>query len=188
MIKKQLIIPVIILFIVLVVLFRPIMPFTFNKSVSENRILFQYEIVGYGSVVGKVLDGGEEITAKYQEEYPQIGIDEVVFTKDSDEPLKHMDIGEPIGEEVYVIEGEAVGVTRGAPDCCDPAPVYNEKVVEFKVDKWYTTEYIPFILFGDFGVSVIAILAGIIALVWIVISIIIMIVYKIIKKKRNIEN
>lgn len=153
--KIKWIFPIMILTVSLIILFMPAGRITFDKSVSENRMLFQYEIFGCGSLVGKVLDGGEEITSNFNEQYPDIGVDEVVFSKESDEPRKHINSDtfffDGLAEKyIYVIEGQPVGVTRGAPDCCDPNGfAYNEKVVEFKVDKWYFTSYVPYVLVGD---------------------------------------
>ena len=172
--KKKLIlfIPLILIFVFLIILFRPMGRITLDKSVSENRILFKYEIFGCGSVVGKVLDGGEEITENFIEQYPNIGLDEVVFTEESDEPRKHMDSAEfscgGLAERyTYVIEGKPVGVTTGAPECCDPKPAYNENVVEFKVDKWYFTSYVPYLAHGNIGVILIAISGLLLSCGWI---------------------
>jgi len=148
------IIPLTISIVALIILFRPAGRITFDKSVSENRILFQYEIVGCGSVVGKVVDGGTEITSKYIEQYTDIGVDEVVFSEQCDEPRKHINEADFFGgglaeKYTYVIEGSPVGVTRGASDCCEPVPAYNENVVEFKVDKWYFTSYVPYVEVGN---------------------------------------
>ena len=172
--KKKLIlfIPLIFIFISLILLFRPMGRITLDKSVSENRILFKYEIFGCGSVIGKVLDGGEEITESFIEQYPNIGLNEVAFTEESDEPRKHMDSGDffcgGLAERyTYVIEGKAVGVTRGAPECCDPKPAYNENVVEFKVDKWYFTSYVPYFAHGNIEVILIAISVLLLSCGWV---------------------
>ena len=172
--KKKLIlfIPLILIFVFLIILFRPMGRIALDKSVSENRILFKYEIFGCGSVVGKVLDGGEEITENFIEQYPNIGLDEVVFTEESDEPRKHMDSAEfscgGLAERyTYVIEGKPVGVTTGVPECCDPKPAYNENVVEFKVDKWYFTSYVPYLAHGNIGVILIAISGLLLSCGWI---------------------
>ena len=169
--KLKWIIPITIFVVSLIILFRPAGRITFDKSVSENRIVYKYEIFGCGSVIGKVIDGGEEITAKFKEQYPDIGINEVVFSNGSDEPRKHMDAAEfscgGLAERyIYVIEGSPIGVTRGAPDCCDPSPAYNENVVEFKVDKWYFTSYVPYAEVGNFGVIFFTFTAMAISIVW----------------------
>jgi len=182
------IIPVVIIFVSLIILFRPAGRITFNKSVSKNRILFQYEIFGCGSVIGKVIDGGEEITSNFIEQYPDIGVDEVVFTAESDEPRKHMDSAEfscgGLAEKyTYVVEGHPVGVTKGASDCCEPIPAYNENVVEFKVDKWYFTSYVPYIAVGDFGVIFFAFVVILFSLLWIFLLMIFVIV-KLIRNKK----
>ncbi len=183
--KIKWVIPMMLLMVSLVILFRPAGRITFDKSVSANRILFQYEIFGCGSVIGKVLDGGEEITADFVEEYPNIGINEVVFSDDTDEPSKHMGHNTMGGygtDYVFVIEGTPVGVTKGAPECCDPKPVYNENVVEFKVDRWYFTSYVPFIAVGDFVVILLGLLLAFLSIVWCVILVLIKL-YKIIKAR-----
>ena len=102
---------------------------------------------------------------------PNIGVDEVVFTEQSDEPRKHMDSAEfscgGLAEKyTYVVEGIPVGVTKGAPDCCEPIPAYNENVVEFKVDKWYFTSYVPYAEVGNFGVIFFTFTAMAISIVW----------------------
>lgn len=185
--KIKWIIPTVLFIVSLVMLFRPAGKITFDKSVSENRILFQYEIYGCGSVIGKILDGGEEITAAYVEEYPNIGINEVVFLDGTDEPSKHMDYNTMGGygsDYVFVIEGEPVGVTKGAPECCDPKPAYNENVVEFKVDKWYFTAYVPFVSVGDFDIILLGCLLTIISIIWVIILALIKL-YQTIKAKRT---
>lgn len=148
--KLKWIIPAILLVLSVVYLFRPAGKITFDKSVSKNRFLLQYEMFGCGSLIRKVADGGKEITADYINEYPDIGIDEVKFTEDSDEPENHVFVGEfyagGFAERYqYIIEGAPIGVTQGASECCSPEPAYNEKVVEFKVDDWYFTSYVPYI-------------------------------------------
>ncbi len=173
----------------LIILFMPAGRITFDQSVSENRILFQYEIFGCGSVVGKVIDGGEELTSNFIEQYPDIGMDEVVFTDKSDEPRKHMGYAEftcgGLAEKyTYVIEGHAVGVTKGALDCCEPIPAYNENVVEFKVDKWYFTSYVPYMEVGDIGVIFSALITILLSVSWVFLFIVIEVV-KFIKKQKN---
>ena len=175
------IIPVTIFIVSLIILFRPAGRITFDKSVSENRILFQYEIFGCGSIVGKVIDGGEEITSNYIEQYPNIGVDEVVFTEQSDEPRKHMDSAEfscgGLAEKyTYVVEGTPVGVTKGAPDCCEPIPAYNENVVEFKVDKWYFTSYVPYMAIGNLWTIIFSFVALFLTVSWVFLLIVITLV------------
>lgn len=189
--KKIWIIPTALCIISLFVLFKPAGKITFDKSVSKNRILFQYEIYGCGSIVGKVIDGGEEIVADYVDEYPDIGTNEVIFTNDSDEPKKHMDevefhCGGLAEKYTYVIEGHPVGVTKGALDCCEPIPAYNENVVEFKVDKWYFTSYVPYIVVGNFGVILFAFVVILFSLLWIFLLAIFVIV-KLIRNKKIIN-
>ena len=174
-------VPVTIFIVTLIILFRPAGRITFDKSVSQNRILFQYEIFGCGSIIGKVIDGGEEITSNYIEQYPNIGVDEVVFTEQSDEPRKHMDSAEfscgGLAEKyTYVVEGTPVGVTKGAPDCCEPIPAYNKNVVEFKVDKWYFTSYVPYMEVGDFGTIFFSFIALFLTVCWLFLLILITLV------------
>lgn len=168
--KATWIIPLILICISLIILFRPFR-MTTDKSVSENRILFEYEIFGCGGLVGKVLDGGEEITSAFVKKYPDIGVNEVAFSEGCDEPRKCLDsegfFSGPAYELTYVIEGHPVGVTKGAPDCCDPNGfAYNEKVVEFKVDKWYLVSYVPYALVGNGFVSGCAGFTILISLCW----------------------
>lgn len=183
------IVPILLCVASLIGLFRPFGKVTFDKSVSENRILFQYEIFGCGSLIGKVLDGGEELVSGYVGDYPDIGTNEVVFSEDSDEPRKHMDNGEFFNAGLaerytYIIEGTPVGVTRGAPECCDPKPAYNEKVVEFKVDKWYFTEYVPYIEIGDYLVIIWLSIAVLVCAFWLLVLFVAVLVKK--KKQNNI--
>ena len=187
--KAVYIIPSVLCIISLIVLFRPAENITFDRTVSENRIVFKYEGIGCGSLARMIVDGGEEVTEKYKNDYPDIGTNEIAFTKDSDEPEKHMDSfefmnGGLAGKYTYIIEGEAVGVTSGAPDCCSPEPVYNENVVEFKIDKWYFTEYVPFINVGDFGVILITFAVLFISIIWFAVLGIIALC-KFLIKKRN---
>ncbi|MBQ6795291.1 MAG: hypothetical protein IJO83_04010 [Clostridia bacterium] len=168
--KISWIIPLILLAVSLIVLFRPY-HMTFDKSVSETRIIFEYEIFGCGSLVRKVLDGGEEISSSFAEEYPDIAVNEVVFSEESDEPRKHLDSENFFSglayELTYVVEGNPVGVTHGAPDCCDPNGfAYNENVVEFKVDRWYVLSYLPYLLFGNIFVTECAVFIMWFSLCW----------------------
>jgi len=142
----------------------PIMPagfIAFDKSVSESRVLVQYEIYGCGSIVVRVLDGGEEITAELKEKCPEIATDELVFTNDSNEPQKHFDAAEfrtgGLAERyTYIVDGEVVGITDGARDCCDVTKyAYNEFAPHFKAERWYFTEYVPNIKAWDrFGIII----------------------------------
>ena len=164
------IIPLIVILVSLIILFRPYR-MTLDKSVSENRILFEYDFFGCGSLVRKVLDGGEEISLSFIENYPDIGVNEVVFSEGSDEPRKHLDSKNFFSglayELTYVIEGHPIGVTKGAPDCCDPNGfAYNEKVVEFKVDKWYIASYLPYVLVGDVFVTSCARFSVLVSFCW----------------------
>lgn len=145
---KKIITPLSLLLILMIICLCPAGKITSDKSVSENRIMFHYEIVGCGSLVRKVIDGGEAVSAKFKGEYPDIGENEVVFTEDSDEPQRIFDsadfqTGGLAQKYTYIAEGEAVGVAEGADDCCEPMPVYNENVVLFRIDNWYFTEYVP---------------------------------------------
>ena len=151
--KALWIIPLVLVCVSLIVLFSPYR-MTLDRSVSENRIVFEYEIFGCGSLVRKVLDGGEEISSSFAEKYPDIAVNEVAFSKGSDEPRKHLDSENYYCglayDLVYVAEGKPTGVTSGAPECCNPNGfAYNEKVVEFSVDKWYVVSYVPYVLAGN---------------------------------------
>ena len=167
--KIKYIIPLAILVLSLIILLRPAGKITFDKTVSENRFLLQYEIEGCGSLIRKVVDGGEEITEAFKNECPDIGTNEIKFSKESDEPLNHMDrntMGGYPGKYTFVVEGSSVGVTKGAPECCSENPAYNEKVAEFKVDNWYYTSYVPFIFVGDFAVILLGYFLGFVSLLW----------------------
>lgn len=180
--KKNIIyiVPVIIILLCLIILFMPAGRITFDKSVSKNRIVFNYEIVGCGSVVTKVLDGGEQLTADYINQYPDIGLNEVVFTHDSPEPRGSIDEFE-YTSYTYVATGEPVGVTQGAPDCCEPVPAYNENVVHFKVDKWYYASYVPYVAVGNIIVILIIWVVVAFCLLWLI-PLFIVDIYKFIKK------
>ena len=170
--KALWVIPLILISVSLIVLFRPYR-MTLDKSVSENRILFEYEIFGCGSLVRKVLDGGEEISSSFAEKHADIGVNEVVFSKESDEPRKHLDSDNYFSglayELTYVIEGNPVGIANGAPDCCEPNGfAYNEKVVEFKVDDWYLISYVPYGMVGNIYVLGCAFYSMLISFIWLV--------------------
>lgn len=149
--KKYFGIFTLLIIISLIFLLRPL-DFTFNRNVSENRILIEYDIFGCGSTVIKVLDGGELIAAPFKDECPGIATDEVAFTADSNTPGNALDVYDPamLRGIPYIITGEVTGVTNGAPDCCQVgAYAYNEFVPEFKADNWYYATYIPYIYDGN---------------------------------------
>ena len=119
----------------------------------------------------KVLDGGKELSSSFVEKYPDIAVNEIVFSKESDEPRRYLDSENFYSglayELVYVIEGKPIGVTQGAPDCCDPNGfAYNEKVVEFKIDKWYLTSYVPYVMMGNIYVLECAFYSMLISFIW----------------------
>ena len=176
--KRIWIIPLVLCIISLIILFRPAGRITFDKSVSKNRILFQYEIFGCGSLVRKVIDGGEQIVANYIGEYPDVGMNEIVFTDDSDEPKAHMDTANfhtaGLAEKyTFIVEGTPVGVAKGVYECSDLKSAYNENVVEFKVNKWYFTSYVPYAAIGDVLVILITFANLFIGVIWIIILIMI---------------
>ena len=169
---RKLVTPLILAIISVISIYRPAGKFTYDNSVSENRVMFQYEIFGCGSIVRKVIDGGGKLTAKFKEEYPDIGTNEIVFTSDSDEPQKIFDAAESqtggLAEKyTYIIEGEAVGVTEGAPNCCELKPAYNENVVLFKVSDWYFTEYVPYKDIGNPIVTFVSVIVLAVSAAWI---------------------
>lgn len=136
--------------LMLILLYRPLAWIQSpEQEFSENKILIEYEMYGCGSLVIRVIEGGEEMASLFQNEYPDIAVDEVMFTEKSDQPADHIDscLFEVAGfasKYQYIIEGNVVGAVRGAPDCCGPSVAYNEIVPEFKVTKWYTVNYIPY--------------------------------------------
>ena len=94
-------------------------------------------------------------------DYPDVAIDEVRFTGDSDEPYLHLNSAEfwtaglARGYQ-YIIEGEVVGVTKGALDCCavdENDVAYNDLVPEFKVHRWGTANYMPYYKYGNIFIS-----------------------------------
>ncbi len=85
----------------------------------------------------------------------------------------------------YVIEGSPIGVTRGAPECCDPKPAYNEHVVKFKVDKWYFTSYVPYIEVGNFEVIFFAFVVIVFSMGWLFLLMIIAFFKFVITKYKN---
>lgn len=187
--KRLYYIPILILILSIITLFRPAGRITFDKSVSANRILVKYEIFGCGSLVTKVLEGGYEITSKYKSNYPDVGTNEVMFTRDSDEPKNYYDAGEfftgGIAEEfTYIVEGECMGVTKGAPECCSLKPAYNENVVQFKVAKWYYTSYVLRYVMADTNEFFIAYYAGILSIVSLALWGAIVMILKMYRKKR----
>ena len=182
--KKTLIILIILCLAGIFMLYRPAGKITYNKTVSENRIVIRYEIYGCGNFIPKVLDGGDKITAKYKEDYPEIGTDEVHLTgnKKPRDVFDYFPIGGSIDQYDFVIEGKSVGVTKGATDCCSTEPAYNKNVVDFKIDKWYFTSYVPFVYVGDFGIIMIA---GAMIFISFVGMIILMLIWITLKIKKN---
>jgi len=155
---KRLIVFSVGLIVFLVLIFRPIALIKgINQKYSENRILIEYEIYGCGSLVIRVVQGGEEMAALLKSEYPNVAADEVRFTEDSDEPFLHLDdvefwhAGLARGYQ-YIIEGEVIGAAKGALKCCaedENDVAYNDIIPEFRVDSWYTANYMPYYKYGD---------------------------------------
>jgi len=175
--KLHWIIPLMLLILSLSFVFRPAGKISLDKSVSQNRILIQYENFGCGCEVVKVLDGGKQLASEYVGEYPDIGTNEVVFSNGSDEPKMHINPVtfqlDGIGEKyTYIIEGTSVGVTNGVYDDCSQEYAYNENVVEFKVDKWYFTSYVPYIVTGNILVIIVAFLIAFFSLIPLVLIIV----------------
>lgn len=193
--KRVWIVPMILLLLSAVILLRPAGPIALDKNLSDERLLIQYEIFGCGSLVVKIVDGGEEVTAEFRKECPDVAGNEVVFTEDSVQPKDFFNSADfytgGIAEMfTYIIEGEAVGVTEGALDCCEEGKyAYNEKAVEFKADRWYFAKYVPYAQVGNnyflmFG----ALIVMLIAVVWIVVLLISAVVSLIRRKNADMMN
>ena len=123
-----------------------------NYETEGTDIVFRYEIFGCGSLIRKIEKGGAAIYEKANLPKPESGIYEIQLTLDSDEPVKHINSAEfytaGIAEKYsYYMKIEVVGIERGAPDCCDPKPAYNEEVPLVKVVKWEATSFTPEIFF-----------------------------------------
>ena len=152
--KKIVLIPFALVAALTIALLLPIKcPVTENQPFGKEKILIEYEIFGCGSLVTRVVGGGEELADSLGQ--PDTAADEVVFTKDSDEPIKHLDTAgfftAGLARDVrYVVYGKAVGVTKGAPDCCEPGrPAYHDSVPLFQVTDWAPTQWMPYLFYGD---------------------------------------
>lgn len=125
-------------------------PLSYRKEGGD--IVFRYEIFGCGSLIRKMEKGGEAIYKIANLSEPDSGVYEIQFTPDSDEPEKHIDSAEfytggIAGKYTYYMRIEVVGIERGAPECCDPQPAYNEAVPLVRVLKWEPTTFTPEIYF-----------------------------------------
>jgi hypothetical protein len=128
-----------------------------NQEYSDGKILIEYEIFGCGSLVIKVLQGGEHMANMLSANYPDIATNEVRFTMDSDEPYLHLNSAEFWTAGLargykYIMEGEVVGTAKGALSCCaenENDVAYNAVVPEFRVDRWYVTNYMPYYMYGN---------------------------------------
>ena len=127
------------------------------QEYSESKILIEYEIYGCGSLVTRVIKGGQMIAAVLSSSYPNVAVNEVRFTEDSDEPYLHLNSAEfwtaglARGYQ-YIVEGEVTGVVKGALKCCaedENDVAYNEIVPEFRVKNWYTSNYMPYYKYGN---------------------------------------
>ena len=152
----------------IVLLFRPIALIQgTTQEYSENKILIEYEIFGCGSLVVRVIKGGENMASLLKSEYPNIATDEVRFTEDSDEPYLHLNSAEFWTAGLargynYIMEGEVVGATKGALNCCaenENDVAYNDIVPEFRVDRWYTANYMPYYKYGN-GIVLLFLICG----------------------------
>lgn len=169
--NKLLIIFAVIIALIIALFFPTKLPVSENQVFGKNKILIEYEIFGCGSIITKVVNGGEELVADIKKEHPDIATDEVVFTEDSDQPVNHIDNADFMTAGLasgfrYVIYGEVIGVTQGAPDCCDPKPAYNDKVPLFKVTNWSPTRLMPYSYYEN-------ILYGLVITLFLVISMLI---------------
>ena len=126
-----------------------------NPSNYKNEgtdIVFLYEIFGCGSLIRTIEEGGAAIYEKANLPKPESGVYEIQFTPDSDEPMDHIDSAEfftggVAGKYSYYMRVEVVGTERGAPECCDPKPAYNEVVPLVRVEKWEPASFSPDIFF-----------------------------------------
>jgi len=134
---------------------RPLAPIQgVAQEYSESKILIEYEIFGCGNLIVKVNEGGESMASLLRSDYPDIATDEVQFTPDSDQPIIHLSSADFFTAGLargynYIVEGEVVGATKGALDCCTDEVAYNDIVPEFKVKRWYATKYMPYFMYGD---------------------------------------
>jgi hypothetical protein len=155
----------------LLLLFRPLALIQgINQSYSESKILIEYEIFGCGSLVVRVIKGGTEMASYLWGDYPDVAIDEVRFTEDSDEPYLHLNSAEfwtaglARGYQ-YIVEGKIVGATKGALKCCAENEndfAYNALVPYFQVENWHTAHYMPYYKYGYGFISLVLILGAII--------------------------
>ena len=150
------------LVVFLVLIFRPMALIQgISQEYSESKILIEYEIYGCGSLVTRVIKGGEMIAAALSSSYNNVATNEVRFTEDSDEPYLHLNSAEfwtaglARGYQ-YTVEGEVTGVAKGALKCCaenENDVAYNEIVPEFRVKNWYTSNYTPYYKYGNSLIS-----------------------------------
>lgn len=131
-----------------------LVPVRFPQSVNQDYdgtvILMEYDFFGCGTLVRKVVKGGEALVAGVKDDYPEIGENEIKFTEDSDEPIAHYDYAEfataGLASGVqYIVRGELSGVTPGASKCCEPEPAYHDTVPLFRVKSWAPTVWLPYL-------------------------------------------
>ena len=119
-----------------------------DYTYDGTNIVLGYKIFGCGSLIRTVVKGEDAIYEKANLPAPQSGVYELKFTEDSDEPLRHIDSAEfytaGLAEKyTYYMSVEIIGISEGAPECCDPKPAYNEIVPLVKVIKWEPTTFTP---------------------------------------------
>jgi len=191
--KLRYVIPITAIVVAIMFMLVPAEMFTYDKTVSKEQVIVQY-YDDCGSLLVRVLDGGEEITAELKEKYPDIATDELVFTNDSNEPKNYFNdayfkTGGILDKYTYVVRGYVTGATNGAEVVCDDDRKYNTVVPEFKADSWYFTRYVPFIEVAggtditDFNLVLMAWYLITICIVWIIINLMYSFVRKRIKLK-----
>jgi len=161
-----------------------------DYGTEGTDIVFRYEIFGCGSLIRKIEKGGSAIYTKANLPEPDSGVYEIQLSPDSDEPMRHINSGEfytggLAGKYSYYMKLEVVGVARGAPECCEETPAYNEVVPLVKVIKWEPTTFTPefyYTLRHEITILIIQVLV-IANCVMLLISI-----YSWIKRKKQISN
>ena len=123
-----------------------------DYTYDGTSVVLRYETFGCGSLIRTMAEGGEAIYERADLPAPQSGVYELKFTKDSDEPEKHIDSAEfytagLAGKYAYYMTVEIIGISEGAPECCEPKPAYNEVVPLVRVIKWEPTTLTPQLYF-----------------------------------------
>lgn len=133
-----------------------------TQNYSVNKILIKYDIYGCGSLVIRIIKGGEYIVNLLKAEYPDIANNEIIFTDDINMPYLGMEFWNEgfTRSYQYIIEGEVIGATKGALKCCaedENDVAYNDIVPEFRINNWYVI-YKPY---TDYMLAAVIFICGI---------------------------